>query len=494
MKMSLFIVAAVAGLQFVIPTRAQDNEAAGSPPPAQVAPAGGSDAAEIKALKDEIRVLEEKVNALEQKQAAQPQSDQVEALDQKVRVLARQRELDQEAAATAAKAQPRLSVGEGGVTFSSADTNFAFGLHGVLQVDSRTFPNDGHTGSDSFLLRRARPILSGTVFRDYDFMFVPDFGGNTVQIMDAYLNYRNRQEIQLQTGKFKPPIGLEQLQSDPVTSFNERSLVSDLLPNRDVGAELHGNLFNGAAAYAVGIFNGAPDYNSTTANSDSDNNKAFVGRVFLQPWETSDLTALRGFGFGVGGSFESDRNGANGLTPGYRTDGQQTFFAYTNGVGANGNHWRISPQAYYYYGPFGLLGEYAVSDQEVSNGKRSADLHNTSWEVAGSWVLTGEDASYNGVKPRHPFDPRNGGWGAWQLAARYAELNVDKAAFPIYANPNTSASAAYAWAVGLNWYLNANIRVNASYSRTTFNGGTGSGATVTKQPENAIFTRIQLAF
>jgi phosphate-selective porin OprO and OprP len=494
MKLNPFIIATIVGLQFADPVRAQSDAAVNAAGTAQAAPAGGSASTEIKALRDEIRALEEKVNALEQKQAAQPPSDQVQALDQKVRALERQRELDQEAATTAAASQPRLSVGANGVTFSSADTNFSLGLHGVLQADSRTFPDNGQNGSDSFILRRARPILSGTVYRDYEFIFVPEFGGNTVQIMDAYLNYRNRPELQLQTGKFKSPVGLEHLQSDPVTSFNERSLVSDLLPNRDVGAAVHGDLFGGVASYAAGIFNGVSDYNGTTANSDSDNNKAFVGRVFLQPWKTSDLTALRGFGFGVGGSYESDRNGASGLTPGYKTDGQQTFFAYTNGAGASGTHWRISPQAYYYYGPFGLMGEYAVSDQEVTRNNVSADIRNTSWEVTGSWVLTGEDASYNGIKPRHPFDPRNGQWGAWQLAARYAELNVDDAAFPFYADPNTSASGAHAWSAGINWYLNANIRVNASYSHTTFDGGNGTGATVTKKPEDAVFTRVQLAF
>jgi hypothetical protein len=61
------------------------------------------------------------------------------------------------------------------------------------------------------------------------------------------------------------------------------------------------------------------------------------------------------------------------------------------------------------------------------------------------------------------------------VVARYAELNVDEGAFPVFANPATSASAAQAWAVGLNWYLNKNIRVNASFSRTTFTGGGGAG-------------------
>jgi len=352
-------------------------------------------------------------------------------------------------------------------------------------------------GKNTFLLRRARPIFTGTVFRDFDFNFTPDFGGTTVQILDAYLNYRYNPELQLETGKFKSPVGLEQLQSDPVTLFNERSIVTDLVPNRDIGVELHGDLFGGIASYAVGLFDGAPDYNSTTVNQDVDDDKAFAGRLFFQPWKTSNVKALQGLGFGAGGSYEDDRGTAADLTPGYRTDGQQTFFTYAAGVVANGTHWRISPQGYYYYGPLSLLGEYAISDQDVSRTTAplaSADLRNTAWEISAGWVLTGEDASYNGVTPKHPFDPRNGQWGAWQVVARYADLDIDKAAFAA-AGPFAAAgsgSEAKAWSAGINWYLNKDIRVNASFSRTTFTGGT-TGA-VTKQPENVLFTRIQLAF
>jgi phosphate-selective porin OprO/OprP len=183
---------------------------------------------------------------------------------------------------------------------------------------------------------------------------------------------------------------------------------------------------------------------------------------------------------------------------GYVTDGQQLFFAYTNGVAANGTHWRVSPQLSWLYGPVGVLGEYAISHQRVSRGASAEDLQNTAWQIACQWVLTGEDASLTGVTPRHSFDPAAGHWGAWQLVARYAELDVDNAAFPIFANPQTSASAAKAWSVGLNWWLNRNVRVLTSYSHTTFTGGGGPGtsapATVTQQPENAFFTRVQLSF
>ncbi len=505
MKLNQLILAGFAGLQFIFPAIAADDTATNSTGVAQVAPASSAEAAEIESLKKEVQELEQKVSTLEQQAAPDINHEQIQALDQKVRILERQRELDKDDAATLAKAQPRLTVGASGVTFGSTDTNFSISLHGLLQADSRTFPADGGIkGNDGFILRRARPILSGTVFRDFDFLFVPDFGGSAVQIQDAYLNYRYRPELQLQAGKFKSPVGLEQLQSDPYTSFNERSLATDLVPNRDLGAELHGDLFGGAVSYAAAILDGAPDYNGTTTNASYDDNKAFAGRLFVQPWKASDVAALAGLGFGLGGSYEVDRAATNttatGLTPGYTTDGQQKFFSYSSGVFANGTHWRLSPQAYYYYGPFGLLGEYVISDQQVtkqavgSPPSASADLQNTAWDVSAGWVLTGEDASYNGVTPKHPFDPRNGHWGAWQIVGRYAGLNVDSKAFPTFASSASSASSARVWAVGLNWYLNKDIRVDTSFARTIFSGYTGTTPAVAAQPENVLFTRLQLAF
>jgi phosphate-selective porin OprO/OprP len=425
---------------------------------------------------------------------------QVEELDQKVRILERKEELATEATEAKANQLPAITVGAEGVNIRSSDTNFAIALHGLVQLDSRTFFHDqAINGNDSFILRRARPILQGTVYRDFDFMFVPDFGGSTVQIQDVYLNYRFSPELQVQAGKFKSPVGLEQLQYDPSTSFNERSLATDLVPNRDVGVELHGDVAGGVVSYGAGIFNAAPDYTSTTTNADFQNNKSFAGRLFVQPLKNSSIKELQGLGFGLGSSYEVDRATTNSastaLTPGFTTDGQQKFFSYASGVVGNGTHWRLSPQGYYYYGPFGLLAEFVDTEQWVRNAKnQSAELQNSAWEISGGWVLTGENASYVGVIPSHPFDPMNGHWGAFQVVGRYAELDVDKTTFPNFASSATSASSAQAWSVGLNWYLNRDIRFSTSFSQTVFTGGTGTGATVTRHPESVLFTRIQLAF
>ncbi len=157
------------------------------------APAVGASADDITALRQKIEELERKVKELEEKNKSEAQTDKDKArtddLEQKVKVLERNRELDVEAAEAKAKEAPKIAIGSDGFSFGNADGSYALQLKGVLQVDSRTFFHDaGIVGNDGFLLRRARPVLQGTVARDFDFLFVPDFGGSSVQIFDAYLN------------------------------------------------------------------------------------------------------------------------------------------------------------------------------------------------------------------------------------------------------------------------------------------------------------------
>jgi phosphate-selective porin OprO/OprP len=430
----------------------------------------------IEDLKQQIQVLENKVDALEHQQPAAQSVPPAEA-----------------------KPSATLTVGSDGVNFRSANSNFVAALHAWVQVDSRTFFQNEHTpGIDGFLLRRARLIYTGTLFHDFDYNLTPEFAGSSPQILDAYLNYHYRPELQLEFGKFKPPIGLEALQTDIYTFFNERSLATDLAPYRVVGAELHGDVFGGVLSYAGGVFNGLPDLNTTSINANYENDLAFGGRIIISPFKQTTIAPLKGFGAGLSGSYEYDHTNASaaGLTPGYITDGQQKFFTYSATTVPDGAHWRISPQGYYYWGPLGFIGEYIVSDQRVEKTAAPigvGDVRNTAWEVSGGWVVTGEKDSYSGVTPRHPFSLENGGWGAWQVVGRYARLNVDNAAFSDgFASATASASRAKAWSVGLNWYLNADLRANLSFSRTTFDGGSANPVTI--KPEEVLFTRVQLSF
>jgi phosphate-selective porin OprO/OprP len=477
---------------------------------------------EIQELHNRLEQLEKKLDQRNAQPAtavpvqpaqAQP-SDQeralqqrVEELDQQVKVLGRKQELQQEDAATARekeKTSASVTAGPSGFGIKSADDSFRVNLKGTLQVDARFYngtrlsspPAPGTQTPDTFLIRRARPILSATLYDKYDFYLMPDFGVGKTQLFDAYFQARFIPEIQLRAGKFKSPVGLEQLQEDVNLTFAERSLANDLVPNRDIGAQLQGFLFNDTLNYQIGVFNGEPD-GTTQADLDSNSGKDFEARLFAKPFKNGSLSPLRGLG--VGFAFTDGRQTGTTAAPNlptYVTPGQQTFFAYNTGAFANGDRRRLAPQAYYYWGPFGLLTEYIQSAQEVSRGGVSRNIQNHGWQVNVGWVLTGEDAGFDGVTPSRAFIPGRGGWGAWQVVARYSQLTVDDDAFigsaaTRLATITASARQATDTGIGLNWYVSRWIRVYLDYDETKFVGGSTGGD---RPNEKVIISRFQIAF
>jgi phosphate-selective porin len=67
----------------------------------------------------------------------------------------------------------------------------------------------------------------------------------------------------------------------------------------------------------------------------------------------------------------------------------------------------------------------------------------------------------------------------------------DDDAFPLFANPQVSARKAEAWAVGLNWYFNRNVKLVLNYEQTNFDGGSPTGD---RKTEKALLNRFQIAF
>jgi phosphate-selective porin OprO/OprP len=111
--------------------------------------------------------------------------------------------------------------------------------------------------------------------------------------------------------------------------------------------------------------------------------------------------------------------------------------------------------------------------------------------VSASYVLTGEENTWRGFTPKRPFAPGAGQWGAWEVTARVGQLDIDDEAFPLFANPDTSATLATSWGVGLNWHLNRNFKINLNYEQTQFDGGT---AALLQDGEHAFLARAQISF
>lgn len=313
---------------------------------------------------------------------------------------------------------PKLSAGPGGFALASADGAHQLKLRGYVHVDGRFFVDDEERpGVDTLLVRRARPILEGTVYRMFDFRIMADLAGSSTSLQDAWVEAKFSPAVRLRAGKFKPPVGLERLQSVTDAAFVESALPTALVPNRDVGLQLGGQLGGGRFDYAVGLFNGVVDGGS--ADQDTNDGKEVAGRLLWKPFAGGDGTAAVDLALGLAvthGDLEGTPTAPT--LPAPRATYQRTFYSWrSDGTSAgtaiaDGTRVRLAPQGYLYRGPFGLLAEWVSSEQSVRLDDTRADLTTEAWQLALSWVLTGERNGYRGVVPQRPFDPRGEGRGA----------------------------------------------------------------------------------
>lgn len=254
--------------------------------------------------------------------------EQIRQLDQKLRILERNLEIKDETAAAAAKTQPKLTVSDGRFEIASADGANSLRLRGLVQADARFYLDEADAAQDRFLLRRARLIFEGKLAERFSYVVQPEFAGSTVSLLDAHVATALTPAFNLRAGRFKTPVGLEQLQADPVAFFNERSIATNLAPNRDVGLELSGGLVQQRVSYQVSVTNGVIDGgNSNPASDNTEGDFTLAGRLFFTPFVNDKDSLLQGLGLGIAGAA-----GNYGGTPSasllnvYRTDGQQTFF------------------------------------------------------------------------------------------------------------------------------------------------------------------------
>ena len=124
----------------------------------------------------------------------------------------------------------------------------------------------------------------------------------------------------------------------------------------------------------------------------------------------------------------------------------------------------------------------------VRNASVRDDVDHDAWQVAASWVITGETVGERNVRPRVNFDPPSHHWGALQLAARYQALTVSENAIALgFATPGSSREAR-AFTLGANWYLNPFVKWNLNFERTDFDEASA------RHSENALLMRAHIGF
>jgi phosphate-selective porin OprO/OprP len=371
---------------------------------------------------------------------------------------------------------------------ASTDGTWRLRFRGLIQFDGRLFDDEATPdAADTWLLRRVRPSIEGDVGDRVSFRVVPDFGGGTTQLVDAWIDTQLSGSLSLRAGKFKPPVGLERLQSSNDLRLVERSFVTELLPNRDVGLQLSGGKRIG---WQLGLFDGTADGRSV--DQDDDGKQELAARVFAQPFAGTGRSAV--LGVGVAATYGT-RAGAPlvPLLAGYRSPGQETFFRYRSGADgtfADGTRVRVVPQLYWYSGSVGLLGEAVREHEAVSRAGaglvRSATLDHDAWQVTGEWFVTGEKAGFR--------DPAAAA-GPVQLVVRLSEFAADEESFEgdgaSFADPGAAVRRARTGALGVNWFPIRGLKGSIAYQVTEFEGGAPGGD---RRDEKVLLLRLQQAF
>jgi phosphate-selective porin OprO/OprP len=136
------------------------------------------------------------------------------------------------------------------------------------------------------------------------------------------------------------------------------------------------------------------------------------------------------------------------------------------------------------YGPLSVQGEYFHNS---INRKAATDLSVNGWYGQASYFLTGESRPYSAksgtfgrVKPNNPFSLKEGGLGAWELAARYSSIDL---------NDGTAlqGGAVKDITLGVNWYLNSHTRLMANYIMVDSDAVKPSGSNVAANDDPNIF-------
>jgi phosphate-selective porin OprO/OprP len=425
-------------------------------------------------LLDRLRKLEEKLEGTQQdeeleklkKMAAQERQQEMSELPARVSKVEKGQAVDDD-----------LHAFKKWLEFKSPDGNFTAKVGGRLYVVYRyiaeaddTAPS-ASTSEDAFVLDTARIQLDGTFFKDFFYRaeMSSDRGGS-VSPNDVYLGWSGlKSYFTLQGGQFKVPFSQEETTSSRFIDFAERSLLNRLVPGRDVGLMVSGEVGEGIFQWYLGVFNG-------TGKNLADNNdeKDVAGRVWLTPLKNTDMKILKqfrlGFDFTVG-----DQDGGYAFSDVHTGDiGSVTFIDHNVNTYGDGLRTRYDIGVSWIYGPMSLRGEYFMAKFDLRDAAPQSDYEIRAYNVQGTFLLTGEDkALENRVKPKNNLNPMEGGWGAWELAARYCFVDAsdgeDAGVITIApaTGPETPQKISQVTA-GINWWWTSNMCLRLNWEHLMY--------------------------
>jgi phosphate-selective porin OprO/OprP len=395
---------------------------------------------------------------------------------------------------------------------------------------------------DGTVFRRARLGVDGTAPGGWDYRLLFDFGGtgveNAGQLYEGWVQYSGLKPLHFRVGAFAPSLGLEDANSTSYLPIIDRPSPTDIARNLAGGdtriafqTAAYGPYWFASAAVTgrnVGVINTnnvIPVSSTTTsvtvgtAQTYSDQ-LGFTGRLAYDPLHGKDWRV----NLGVHGSYvarPADVSGpaANSFTPlssyavalngtpELRVDG--TKLINTGNIPAR-HASTVGAEFAAQKGPFFLASEYEHISVERSDIASTPTFNG--YYVEGTWFLTGETKAYNQGNAafdgpttiKHVFDPKNGGFGAIELALRFSDMNLNYHAGAAGAAPGADGirgGEQQIFTAGINWYPTPIVRFMLDYQHVRVDRlSPSASAYVTPagaqigQSYNAVALRSQVAF
>jgi phosphate-selective porin OprO/OprP len=457
--------------------------------------AGAADDAALTAQVEALRasIAAQRVQLEAQAKLLEAQQAQLEALT---------KQLGQSKIAT--QEVPKVAFANNRPTITAADGRSSIAVRANVQLDGAMYGEDregplatdfrrGSVGgtpnrennaardfSDGFYFRRARFGVEGTIARDFNYRLLLELGGSGTEgptrINDAWIAYTGFAPFTFQLGAFSPPSNMDDGTTPEDLPFLERASASELsraLGGADgrIGLGLKANGARWMSAFTI---------TTRTVNDAEvfDGQLAAVGRAGGLIATGSDYNVH----LGASGTyvFSPADQGSSGTPPRHairfrdrpeiRVDSVRLID--TGSIDADhasvlgvefGANWKS----------FYLQAEHFWFDVE-RRGSAAAlpDPDFTGYYLQGSWLMTGESRRYNAVtgsfqnpRPMVPFSSA-GGFGAWELAARYSNMNLNfqEGLEGVAAIPGAVRGGEQnVLTLGVNWYLNPNFKVMMNY-------------------------------
>lgn len=327
-------------------------------------------------------------------------------------------------------------------------------IGGYLDVDGRLFLGKNPFKS-TFLINKARLFVTGKTYDTVGFMLMPSWDQDELTLHFAWIETLHPNWAQIRMGLFSKPFSLEALTSFLYLNFVERSMaIRNYCRSDDIGVMVYGKLPDYHLVYGVGVFNGRGK------NLDNNNNKELVGRLTYH--------AIRSVTYGrlyLGVSASTGKHKEDLSQTEFKTEADTPFWKWKKKVKVRDTLVRYGMDLQWLVGSFGCCCEYIYTDWgniQKRDDRLRFEGHGGYADM--TYLITGESKSRNApIIPKHNFNPCRGGWGAWELAARYEVFSGSKKM--IETHFAKGANFLHGPIFGINWYLNplAVARLDGQY-------------------------------